>query len=591
MARRAHLVRLTAPDESWVRRGALLLEDALRTASIPGVGPGRTLLVRHLDVGTIYAGRSTTALSVAIEERLRLLRATAVYAASAGARHAQAVYFHDEIEAFTLLALRMARHQPTDAWFWRLVMSDIDRREPLRSLVRFMAELAAHDALDPVLGALTESDGPALLAAMRWSRPADVPDSLIARLTLDVRSQAGSLPPAWLSALRIWVGRWGRHEPRTVWLAGITLAAVLPARMMDPTLPHRANILIAHIVGSDPALAQHATITGPDGEPDSVSDASKDDLAARQIVPHDPHLAPDRQPDHAASVPPAGGRAPGSAEVPTLPLPPDGNAPMRTAGEDTDLPETPDGNRSPELMGVPGLALPPMTAIGGLFFLVPVLERLGFSGFLAQHPQWIEAELGWAVLREAAFGLPLPESDPLRVLCEERASVEPDLPYVCPAHWGHEQDGQPGIAVLETVILHRVAEQPFRRVLLDGTGELPLAAWIGRAPPAVRHLLIGSRISTGPPLAAVPALARAWLLAAQRWLSRDPVSLDLTDLIARRGLFSATRTHIDIFFDHNQTDLRVRRLGLDFDPGWVPWLGRVVNFHYSKGVYGSQTRE
>jgi hypothetical protein len=27
----------------------------------------------------------------------------------------------------------------------------------------------------------------------------------------------------------------------------------------------------------------------------------------------------------------------------------------------------------------------------------------------------------------------------------------------------------------------------------------------------------------------------------------------------------------------------VRRLGLDIDPGWLPWFGRVVAFHYRQG--------
>jgi hypothetical protein len=27
-------------------------------------------------------------------------------------------------------------------------------------------------------------------------------------------------------------------------------------------------------------------------------------------------------------------------------------------------------------------------------------------------------------------------------------------------------------------------------------------------------------------------------------------------------------------------DIEVRRAGLDLDPGWVPWLGRVVTFGY-----------
>jgi hypothetical protein len=28
--------------------------------------------------------------------------------------------------------------------------------------------------------------------------------------------------------------------------------------------------------------------------------------------------------------------------------------------------------------------------------------------------------------------------------------------------------------------------------------------------------------------------------------------------------------------------MRVRRAGLDFDPGWVPWYGRVISFHYTE---------
>jgi hypothetical protein len=27
-------------------------------------------------------------------------------------------------------------------------------------------------------------------------------------------------------------------------------------------------------------------------------------------------------------------------------------------------------------------------------------------------------------------------------------------------------------------------------------------------------------------------------------------------------------------------DLRIRRAGLDIDPGWIPWFARVVTFHY-----------
>ncbi len=42
----------------------------------------------------------------------------------------------------------------------------------------------------------------------------------------------------------------------------------------------------------------------------------------------------------------------------------------------------------------------------------------------------------------------------------------------------------------------------------------------------------------------------------------------------------ATASHIDVYFPLNRVDLSVRLAGLDINPGWIPWLGRVVSFHY-----------
>ena len=50
--------------------------------------------------------------------------------------------------------------------------------------------------------------------------------------------------------------------------------------------------------------------------------------------------------------------------------------------------------------------------------------------------------------------------------------------------------------------------------------------------------------------------------------------------LAQPARIVATETHVDLHLDCGTVDLAVRRAGLDFDPGWVPWLGRVVQFHY-----------
>lgn len=51
-------------------------------------------------------------------------------------------------------------------------------------------------------------------------------------------------------------------------------------------------------------------------------------------------------------------------------------------------------------------------------------------------------------------------------------------------------------------------------------------------------------------------------------------------LCARPALVTATRSHLDVHYRLDDARLAVRRVGLDIDPGWLPWLGRVVSFHY-----------
>lgn len=43
-----------------------------------------------------------------------------------------------------------------------------------------------------------------------------------------------------------------------------------------------------------------------------------------------------------------------------------------------------------------------------------------------------------------------------------------------------------------------------------------------------------------------------------------------------------TRTHVDVHLEVDAPDMAVRLAGLDLDPGWVPWLGRVIAFHYDR---------
>jgi len=57
-----------------------------------------------------------------------------------------------------------------------------------------------------------------------------------------------------------------------------------------------------------------------------------------------------------------------------------------------------------------------------------------------------------------------------------------------------------------------------------------------------------------------------------------------TDIWRIPARLIATASHLDIHFHLNDANLAVRRAGLDLNPGWLPWLGRVVNFHFGSGL-------
>jgi hypothetical protein len=76
-------------------------------------------------------------------------------------------------------------------------------------------------------------------------------------------------------------------------------------------------------------------------------------------------------------------------------------------------------------------------------------------------------------------------------------------------------------------------------------------------------------------------LAHLWLAACRRWLRRQ-AQLGVASLVTRPAALELNATHAAVYFPLSRTDMRVRRAGLDFDPGWVWWYQRVVSFHYTE---------
>lgn len=168
------------------------------------------------------------------------------------------------------------------------------------------------------------------------------------------------------------------------------------------------------------------------------------------------------------------------------------------------------------------------TAFAGLYFLLNPLRRIGIGRALENDPRLRDARLVEHILRRAAERVGTPADDP--ILSGLDCGTMFDL------------DGRPDYENVWPVNLPLTKRRGF-----DGD-----------------------------------YLLRVWVLALERWCWRNG-RIKLTDIIRRRGRVWLTRADLDVTLPMEGVDIRVRRAGLDIDPGWLPWFGKfgkVVRFHY-----------
>jgi hypothetical protein len=103
---------------------------------------------------------------------------------------------------------------------------------------------------------------------------------------------------------------------------------------------------------------------------------------------------------------------------------------------------------------------------------------------------------------------------------------------------------------------------------------------LDEADPVVRFLAEQMGLDGIEALAQVPELpAREALLSlAHHWYGRR--GLWNPTLIQVAAVVRYTPSHLDVYATLDSVRLPVRLAGLDINPGWLPWLGRVVTFHY-----------
>ena len=180
----------------------------------------------------------------------------------------------------------------------------------------------------------------------------------------------------------------------------------------------------------------------------------------------------------------------------------------------------------PSLLGEP-------TRAGGLYFLLAVLRHLGIARAIERCPALQQAGLPEHILRRIAATCAIPPDDAA-------------LAYLQPA---------PHVSFLDSGLLNQVD---------------PSGIWPVNLPLMPALKLDGT------------ALLRLWTLALRRWCWRMG-RLTPAAIVLRPGRVWIVRAELDVTLPLEAADVRIRRLGLDIDPGWLPWFGpfgTVARFHY-----------
>lgn len=580
------------------RRIAYAMENSLRLIELPGESEGRLYCFRRVTLSGPPPQAGQKAWVDTVQEQLGELAAQAVLATTPAARLAGAVYFHNAQQAVEWLLTRVLHSSEPPPWFaWSLLglARDADRDAEIRASVEWLYQMSVSTgaAAQILLAALGELDPVPLLAALSssalgawmngWEQTNPGSHSAVA-IYLDVRAKAAVSRAA---------EHFGWTDVHTLWLCAQFVAARAPGhpsasalratlRKLEKDEALRRISLLASKPDERPqkepgTFRQRAHFSHQEFEtlPDSLAPLQKTGLApeidspfsiadeAAQVVDPSspaslrsaqisvgPEQSSDRLDREALDQRAEIGRAPSGDRRHENLIPPDragiesaessAAAPGQSAaspGMSPDehisrLPGAEPPNQEPDLRPVPLLDEP--TLAGGLYFLLAVLRHLGVPRLIEKYP----------ALQDGAF------AEHLICSLAKYCGVDPAdsaLAYLRPT--------TAGLNALSIAL---------------ASIEDPSALW-----PANFRRIPGIALDSA-------MLLRVWVLAVRRWCWRMG-RLTLPAIVLRPGRVWIVRAELDIALPLEVADVRIRRIGLDIDPLWLPWfgpLGTVVRFHY-----------
>lgn len=538
--RRIRHLKLSGPGPAELHQARSLVEEAFRTATLPGIPPNALLVVRRLDLGALSLDLPLARLADRISTLVRNMGAGAVCVDERCGSSADAVWFSDPLRPYQALLLKLLDGDPPHEWYWpslfpgrgiqrgssgleRLLLTS--RRTPLQNLAPAHLLQAA---LEPrrwakLLSLITPSLARRMLAQAGVS-PADTashrPEEGRPQRRVGGLIPSPAMSTEWRRALKLAVETWGEGDVRGSWLAWQALVLHQPAWLGRSGTLERIKVTewLYGQARHEPASEVRESLPGPEVKTWGADGSPFPDPGRQSVEAAFPGTE--------GVVPLRPGFHPGPPRLP--------RETGRGSGHKIQVPHNGQGLSAQDHPGPEpqGQGFHVFSPWAGFALVIPVLGRIALDELLEQNQQLIELDFPRRLLGAMSRRFAVPDNDPVRCLLgphEPVSKVRVDRVHL-PDSWGR---------------LSTASGRPLQR----GPGR------------SLLDLIITTQLIAG--------------LYLRRYCR-----LSLRRLIRRPGRVVMTPTHWDALFDINQVDLRLRRVALDSDPGWVPWLGRVVQFHY-----------
>ena len=552
--RRVRRARLSLPAHAPACHLAFTIEEALRLTSLPGENEGRCYYFRHLRVRGLPANGERQSWLTSFQSALEYQARRAVHGGAPRAAASDAVYFCGEHEALGILFHRVLAHRTAHEWFWPMVMPRAENA-PAGRATAFTSNAAA--VLEIIEELRTHTASWIAVAAALFSVPEFdvvhlcrlVPAHTVNAWVAEMDGAAGlstprvfRIPPSARPAVIKSMRTFGLSSAHTLWLATLAILLDSPAELAIGTAVARARA----------ALRQFA-LEAEKSRPDLAASADADHfiLPAAEL---DSRSAPPPLPASAATIKWVDGVAyPVAEDTATVSTcaKGDSDASVRVSSASSEIaeglicisrPQSAPPNVEPldtKPATMAPAAFPPArasirwycqglpTRAAGLFFLLHALQRLGMEQALATGLADADPDFVPRLLLTLASHARIPQDDPI-------------------ALW------------LRSLVT-----------------ELPAEAGVLRC----NSFCWPANFQMQRDTASVAYVHRVWSVGVRRWCWRA-ARTSVREIVSRTGVFSVTRTDLDVSLPLEEADVRVRKAGLDLDPGWLPWFGRVVRFHY-----------